>query len=46
MVKYEPRQPLGEVFRIELMQQFKPEVEQLSHLLNRDLTGLWGYDKL
>ncbi|XRO76582.1 sulfotransferase [Methanocaldococcus sp. 10A] len=33
-------------FRHELMIKFKPEVEKLSDLLNRDLISLWGYDKI
>ena len=46
MVTYKPRQPLDEAFKMELMQQFKSEVEQFGYLLNRDLITLWGYDKI
>jgi len=28
-----------------LMQNFKPQVEQLGDLLRRNLTELWGYNK-
>jgi hypothetical protein len=30
----------------ELRQRFKPEVVALSEYLNRDLVGLWGYDRV
>jgi hypothetical protein len=30
----------------ELRQCLKPEVVALSEYLDRDLVGLWGYDKL
>jgi hypothetical protein len=43
MVKHEPRQPLDETFRLELMQRFKPEVEKLSGFLKKDLVAKWGY---
>ena len=46
MVKYEPRQPLDEEFKLELMNKCKPEVEKLSNFLKKDLVSLWGYDKL
>ena len=31
--------------RKSLMKNFRPEVDQLSDLLNRDLIELWGYNK-
>jgi hypothetical protein len=43
IVTYQPRQPLDDEFRIELMKEFKKEVEKLSTLINRDLITLWGY---
>ena len=46
MVKHEPRAALDEEFKIELMKKFSTEIEKLSHLLNRDLITLWGYDKV
>ena len=46
MVKHEPRQPLDEAFKGELMQRFKPEVEKLSDFLKKDLVSEWGYDKI
>jgi hypothetical protein len=38
--------PPDEVFMAELRQRLKPEVVALSEYLDRDLVGLWGYDKL
>ena len=46
MVKHEPRTALDQEFKIELMKKFSLEIEKLSHLLNRDLITLWGYDKV
>jgi hypothetical protein len=46
MVKYEPRQALDETFKLELMQEFKTEVEKLSDVLKKDLVSLWGYNKI
>lgn len=46
LVKYEPRQPLEEAFKLKLMQQFKPEVEKLSDFLKKDLVSKWEYDKV
>jgi hypothetical protein len=46
MVKHEPRTALDEEFKIELMKKFSIEIEKFSHLLNRDLITLWGYDKV
>jgi hypothetical protein len=45
LVKYEPRQTLDEGFRLELIQQFKPEVEKFGNLLKRNLASIWGYGK-
>ncbi len=38
------RTPLDPEFRRELMARFRPEVEALSRVLERDLVSLWGYD--
>jgi hypothetical protein len=38
------RAPLDPRFRRELMARFRPEVEALSRVLERDLVSLWGYD--
>ena len=38
--------PIDSEFRYELMMKFKPEVEKLSDLVNRDLITLWGYNKV
>ena len=46
MVKYEPRQALNEEFKLELMNNCKPEVEKLSDFLKKDLVSLWDYDKI
>lgn len=46
LVKYKPRQPLEEAFKLKLMQQFKPEVEKLSDFLKKDLVSKWEYDKV
>jgi len=46
IVTYQPRQPLNDEFRFELMKEFKQEVEKLSALINRDLVALWGYDNV
>jgi hypothetical protein len=43
---YASAPPPEESVMIELRQRFKPEVVALSEYLNRDLVGLWGYDKL
>jgi hypothetical protein len=46
MVKHAPRRPLDETYKLELMQNFKPEVEKLSEFLKKDLGSLWDYDKI
>ncbi len=46
MVKYEPRKPVDDDLRLELMQQFKPEVEKFGNFLKRNLVSIWGYDKI
>jgi len=38
--------PVDESLMLELRRRFKPEVVALSEYLDRDLVGLWGYDKL
>jgi len=38
------RPPMDPELQKELMKRFKPEVERTSKVVNRDLTGLWGYD--
>src|SRR4030067_1020251 len=40
----QPRPSMDSELRRKLMKKFKPEVERLGKILNRDLTGLWGYD--
>jgi hypothetical protein len=37
---------VDESLMLELRRRFKPEVGALSEYLDRDLIGLWGYDKL
>ncbi len=37
---------LDEDRREELMKRFKPEVDRISRLLDRDLVALWGYDRI
>jgi len=38
------RAPLDPGLRRELMARFRPEVDDLSRVLQRDLVRLWGYD--
>jgi len=51
-IRYIKRKPLNSEFKIELMKEFKPEVEKLNKLLidnnliNKDLINLWDYDKI
>ena len=45
LVYTEPRRP-EERFMVELRRRFKPQVEQLSEHLDRDLLALWGYDRI
>ncbi len=45
-IKTKERKPIKESMRVELMKEFKPEVENLSRILNRDLSTLWGYNKI
>lgn len=40
------RAPLDPGLRRELMARFRPEVEGLSRILERDLVTLWGYDSV
>ncbi len=40
------RAPLDPGLRRELMARFRPEVEQLGRVLQRDLVSLWGYDQV
>ncbi len=42
--KVKPRKPMNPKLKRKLKEQFKPEVEKLSKLLNRDLITLWKYD--
>jgi hypothetical protein len=37
---------VSEATRTKLKKQFKPEVEKLEELTNRDLIDIWGYDKI
>ena len=41
--KLAPRRPLDPAIRRTLMARFRPEVERLSQVLDRDLVRLWGY---
>ncbi len=38
--------PADEQLMLQLRRRFKPEVVALSEYLDRDLVGLWGYDRL
>jgi hypothetical protein len=46
LMKREKRPPLDTALRERLMRRFKPEIEAFSGLLDRDLVGEWGYDKI
>ena len=46
IVTYQPRVPLDDDFRRELMRKFKPEVEKISDVIQRDLVSLWGYSQI
>lgn len=46
IVTYQPRPPLDEALRKELMTKFKGEVEKTTRLVKTDLITLWGYDKI
>jgi hypothetical protein len=39
-------EPPDEEFTLELRRRFKPEVEALGEYLDRDLVGLWGYERV
>jgi Sulfotransferase domain len=43
---YRPRVEPSESFMLDLRCRFKGEVEAVSEYLDRDLVGLWGYDRL
>jgi Sulfotransferase family len=45
-VVYGEPQPPAESAMTELRERYKPEVVALSEYLDRDLVGLWGYDRL
>jgi len=45
-VVYRSPAPVDESFALELKRRFKPEVVALSEYLDRDLVGLWGYDRV
>jgi hypothetical protein len=45
-IVHSPTPPSDEKLMLELRRRFKPEVVALSEYLDRDLVGLWGYDKL
>jgi hypothetical protein len=45
MMDRQPPEP-DESFMLELRRRFEPEVVALSEYLDRDLVGLWGYDRL
>jgi hypothetical protein len=46
VVTYEARGPLDDDIKNELMVNFRGEVEKLSHLVDKDLIALWGYDRI
>jgi len=46
IVKYKPRPDLDDNVRRKWMNNARPEVENLSRMLNIDLISLWGYDKI
>jgi hypothetical protein len=46
LTTYKPRQPLDDRLRRRTMAIFKPEVEKLSALIDRNLLTLWGYDDI
>jgi hypothetical protein len=46
LVKYKPRPELNDDVRIKWMGFARPEVENLSRMLNIDLISLWGYDNI
>jgi hypothetical protein len=45
MMDRQPPEP-DESFMLELRRRFEPEVVALGEYLDRDLVGLWGYDRL
>jgi len=45
-VAYAPPQPPDEQFMRELRTRYRDEVVAVGEYLDRDFTGLWGYDKL
>lgn len=45
-VIYQAREKPSEQFMLDLRRRFRPNVEAVSEYLGRDLSGLWGYDKL
>jgi hypothetical protein len=40
------RKLINKKLEVNLKKRFKPEVKELSKLLNRDLINLWGYNKI
>jgi hypothetical protein len=45
-VLYTERPPPSQELVLELRRRFKPQVEEISDYLERDLVTLWGYDRL
>jgi hypothetical protein len=43
---YRPRAEPSADFMLELRRRFKPEVQAVSEYLDRDLVGIWGYDRV
>jgi hypothetical protein len=41
-----PKAKMPEEIKVKLMKQYKPEVEKISELLDKDLVAQWGYDNL
>jgi hypothetical protein len=45
-VTYAPQHPADEQLMQELRRRFKPDVQEVSDYLGRDLLTLWGYDRI
>ncbi len=46
IVTYAARPTLDDDIKNVLMGNFRGEVEKLSHLIDKDLIALWGYDRI
>jgi hypothetical protein len=45
-VAYRPQRPADERLMLELRRRFKPDVQEVSEYLGRDLVAQWGYDRI